>query len=73
LGRLGSVDDEENLISLLNDENWWVRFRSAEALANFSYMTMARLMDIKTRVSTKAQEVLTPFSATLPSRSAVSL
>jgi len=73
LGRLGSVDDEENLISLLNDENWWVRFRSAEALANFSYMTMARLMDIKTRVSTKGQEVLTPFSATLPSRSTVSL
>jgi hypothetical protein len=31
------------------------------------------LMDIKTRVSTKAQEVLTPFSATLPSRSTVSL
>jgi len=73
VGRLGSVDDEENLISLLNDENWWVRFRSAEALANFSYMTMARLIDIKTRVSTKAQEVLTPFSATLPSRSTVSL
>lgn len=73
LGRLGSVDDEADMISLLDDENWWVRFRTAEALANFSFMTMARLLDIKTRVSTKAQEVLTPFAATHPFRSNVSM
>jgi HEAT repeat protein len=73
LGRLGSVDDEADMISLLDDENWWVRFRTAEALANFSFMTMARLLDIKTRVSTKAQEVLTPFAATHPFRSKVSM
>lgn len=73
LGRLGSLDDEDNMISLLDDENWWVRFRTAEALANFSFMTKARLIDIKTRVSTKAQEVLTPFAATHPLRSKLSM
>jgi HEAT repeat protein len=69
LGRLGSVEDENYMISLLDDDNWWVRFRTAEALANSSFMTMARLIDIKTRVSTKAQEVLTPFSSPHPLRS----
>jgi len=73
LGRLGSVEDENDLITLLDDENWWVRFRAAEALANFSFMTMARLMDIKTRVPAKAQEVLTPFSDPHPLRSKISM
>jgi hypothetical protein len=62
IGRLGSQDDE----------NWWVRFRTAEALANFSYMTKARLKDIQAQASTKAQEILAEFVADDPLKSRAS-
>lgn len=73
IGRLGSQNDENHLISRLDDDNWWVRFRAAEALANFSYMTKVRLKDIQAQASTKAQEILAEFVVDNPLRRRVSL
>jgi hypothetical protein len=71
LGRLGSKDDENLFISLLDDDNWWVRFRTAQALANFSFMTKARLRDIQAQASSKAQEILAQFATDDPLRPTV--
>ncbi len=35
LGRMGTEEDKPRLIRLLSDREWWVRYRAAQALANF--------------------------------------
>jgi HEAT repeat protein len=73
LGRLGSQGDAHLLISRLDDDNWWVRFRTAEALANFSFMTKTRLTDIQARASSRGQKILAPFVTAEPLKHEVPL
>lgn len=43
LGKFGVREDEEMLLRLLDDPEWWVRYRAAQALAEFPGMTEERL------------------------------
>ncbi len=47
VGRLGSREDEAKLIPLLGDQEWWVRYRSAFALAGLPTMTVTRMREIQ--------------------------
>ena len=46
LGRIGTEEDEPRLIEMTGDLEWWVRYRSAQALANLPSMTSERLAEI---------------------------
>lgn len=48
IGRIGGEEDVKRLMILLKDEHWWVRYRSAQALANmpsFSVAGVERLLN----------------------------
>lgn len=38
LGRLGGAGDEQPLIAILTDPQWWVRYRAAQALSKMSFI-----------------------------------
>ncbi|MGH7231405.1 MAG: HEAT repeat domain-containing protein [Nitrospiraceae bacterium] len=62
LGRMGTEEDEDRLIDLLVDEQWWVRYRAAEALARLSFISRDQLVKIQDRqTDPRAKEVLRPF------------
>ncbi|NNE66243.1 MAG: HEAT repeat domain-containing protein [Pyrinomonadaceae bacterium] len=46
LGELGTEEDIPRLVHAAGDQNWWVRFRSAHALAELPTMTVPRLKRI---------------------------
>jgi hypothetical protein len=39
IGELGVAGDENLLVGLLSDQQWWVRYRAAQALLKLSFMT----------------------------------
>jgi len=47
LGRLGEDDDEERLVPLLSDREWWVRYRAAQALSRLPHMCEPKLKTIQ--------------------------
>jgi HEAT repeat protein len=47
LGRLGEDDDEERLVPLLSDREWWVRYRAAQALSLLPHMREPKLKTIQ--------------------------
>jgi len=47
LGRLGEDDDEERLVPLLSDRDWWVRYRAAQALSLLPHMREPKLKTIQ--------------------------
>jgi HEAT repeat protein len=47
LGRLGEDDDEERLVPLLSDTEWWVRYRAAQALSRLPHMREPKLKTIQ--------------------------
>ena len=47
LGRIGEDDDEERLVPLLSDREWWVRYRAAQALARLPHMRTPKLKTIQ--------------------------
>lgn len=64
LGRIGTEEDEPLLIDRLADDEWWVRYRAAEALAGLSFVstdTLARLH--AEHPLQQARDVLAPFVA----------
>lgn len=64
LGKMGVEEDEGNLIGLLGDSHWWVRYRAAEALSTLPSMTDDKLsILVQTLPTTEARHVLTPFVA----------
>lgn len=64
LGRVGTAEDEEKLIGLLSDTEWWVRHRAAEALANLPFLSRRRLAEIYAeQTNPDAKGVLAPFLA----------
>jgi hypothetical protein len=38
LGRLGGMGDEQALIAILTDKQWWVRYRAAQALLKMNFI-----------------------------------
>lgn len=46
LGRIGTEEDQPLLIEMTGDLEWWVRYRSAQALANLPSMNSERLVEI---------------------------
>lgn len=64
LGKMGMEEDEAPLIELLQDAQWWVRYRAAEALSMLPSMTDDKLaILVQTLPTTEARKVLTPFVA----------
>ena len=43
IGRTGTEQDEKLLIGALQDKEWWVRYRSAQALASLTSVNMEKL------------------------------
>jgi hypothetical protein len=46
LGRMGTEEDEPRLIRALEDPEWWVRYRAAQALAGLPFMAGDRLRQL---------------------------
>lgn len=64
LGAIGAAQDEQKLIELLRDENWWVRYRAAKALSGLSFMKMERLKEIvKLQTDRFARDILSQVIA----------
>ncbi|MEZ5308480.1 MAG: HEAT repeat domain-containing protein [Pyrinomonadaceae bacterium] len=60
LGRFGTQEDIDRLAHAAGDQSWWVRFRSAQALASLPGMTNAMLRDLaENHNNIFASEVLT--------------
>jgi HEAT repeat protein len=64
LGRLGEDDDEERLVLLLSDREWWVRYRAAQALSRLPHMGEPKLKTIQAAQSNPfARDILTQVMA----------
>lgn len=48
LGKLGVRSDEHRLINLLTDPEWWVRYRAAQALVSFPFLSADHLRSVCT-------------------------
>jgi HEAT repeat protein len=46
LSGTGLWDDEQRLINMLSDRNWWVRYRTAQVLADMPFMDKDKLLQI---------------------------
>ncbi len=47
LGRIGTGEDEDKLVALLADPEWWVRYRAAQAIVDLSSSNMQRIHKLK--------------------------
>jgi HEAT repeat protein len=64
LGRLGEDDDEDRLVPLLSDREWWVRYRAAQALSRLPHMREPKLKTIQAAQSNPfARDILTQVMA----------
>ena len=51
LGRIGSSDDQNLLLSLMSDTNWWVRYRAAQALLGMPRMNADDVVQLRRLVN----------------------
>jgi HEAT repeat protein len=51
LSRIGDKSDVERLMDLLNDEQWWVRYRAAHALVDMPFLSKADVAGLSLTVS----------------------
>jgi HEAT repeat protein len=59
LGRIGEPGDREQLIAMLGDPHWWVRYRAGRALAALPSVSPADLERIRAALSDRfAAEML---------------
>jgi HEAT repeat protein len=47
MGRLGVPGDEQRLVELLTDRQWWVRYRAARALVSLGFVDGERMRAIQ--------------------------
>lgn len=74
LGKAGMEEDEARLIALLDDEQWWVRYRAGEALTNLPSMTSEKLAYLQVNLATiESQEILAPLLAKFRAASSPSM
>lgn len=73
LGRIGEASDVPRLTKLLQDRQWWVRYRAAHALASLPFLDQAELARLHAGLSDRyAQDILGQVFAersSLPKRS----
>src|SRR5260221_5543766 len=66
LGRLGMPGDEQRLIGMLSDSQWWVRYRAAGGLLQLSFVGAVRLLQIqRTQSDAYARDIITHVLAEL--------
>ncbi|MGH8744226.1 MAG: HEAT repeat domain-containing protein [Burkholderiales bacterium] len=64
LGRLGTSNDRDLLISTLTDPVWWVRYRAAQALVTLPSVTLDEVRQIRENSSDRfAKDILTQVIA----------
>lgn len=64
LGRIGGRDDVALLLRLLNDAEWWVRYRAAQALAELPFLGRAGLERLRDEADDRyAADMLTQVMA----------
>jgi HEAT repeat protein len=64
LGRIGEASDEELLVPLLSDTEWWVRYRAAQALSRLPHIREPKLKTIQAAQSDPfARDILTQVMA----------
>ena len=51
LGRIGNTSDQALLLDLVEDRNWWVRYRAAQALASLPGLSRGDLAAMRARTS----------------------
>jgi HEAT repeat protein len=51
LGRIGEHTDVNRLVPLLGDKEWWVRYRSAQALLGMSFFSLTEAEMLRTNLS----------------------
>ena len=51
LGRIGEYTDVNRLVPLLADKEWWVRYRSAQALVGMSFFSLTEAEMLRTNLS----------------------
>ncbi len=60
LGRLGLPGDDQRLIAMLSDSQWWVRYRAAGGLLQLSFVGTERLRQIQqTQSDPYARDIIT--------------
>jgi hypothetical protein len=71
---VGTASDEARLTALLNDPEWWVRYRAGEALVNLRSMTAEKLEMLQATLPLpEAQEILATALAKFRQRRRVQL
>jgi hypothetical protein len=68
LGRLGVPGDEDLLLLALNDREWWVRYRAAQALYGLRYLSEEEFARIRSRQEGFARDMLEHVFAEGPFR-----
>jgi HEAT repeat protein len=64
LGRIGEANDEELLVPLLSDTEWWVRYRAAQSLSRLPHMRVPKLKTIQAaQADPFARDILTQVMA----------
>ena len=59
LGRFGVPGDEQPLIGMLTDRQWWVRYRASQALLGLSFISSERVQQIRAaQTDTYAQGII---------------
>lgn len=59
LGRIGTREDEEKLVALLADPEWWVRYRAAQAIVDLPSSSMQRIHKLKEELGDRyARDIL---------------
>ena len=59
LGKIGAKNDEEKLVALLTDPEWWVRYRAAQAIVDLSFSGMQRVHKLKDELKDRyARDIL---------------
>jgi hypothetical protein len=70
LGKIGVADDVPLLVGRLADDEWWVRYRAAEALAGLPCVGLPQLQQIQTdHADPLVRDMLLPFTLSRWSRS----
>jgi len=59
IGRIGTKEDEKKLVTMLADQEWWVRYRAAQAIVDLPSFSMARMHKLKQELKDRyARDIL---------------